>query len=170
MLQFSWLLEPLFTQFSFWDYSIKIFDKLVLIQYWILFWLMRNISKQLHHMSYMILIFAVTCSSMRFKQEVSSGQLKCHTSSWPDVSSRSISSSYDDLKRPVLSSLDVICVVMVVPAGITKIRYLHLQIRTLIIDWVLKAEGFQKLNGAFSRSWTGQIFFWLFCMKMVKYH
>ena len=86
----------------------------------------------------MVLVPAVVVPGVRLKQVVPGGELEGHAGRAPDVCRGSVTRPDDDLQGPVLPSLNVVCEVMMLPAGVTQVSDLDTQGRTLVTHGVLK--------------------------------
>lgn len=73
----------------------------------------------------MIIIFVIIVALSRLKQEITSHHLKDCAGERPDVSRGIVVGTYNDLWRPILTSLDFRSKVMVSPATVTHVAYLY---------------------------------------------
>lgn len=73
----------------------------------------------------MIIVFVIIIALARLKQKVTCDHFKYSTGERPDVSRCVVISTYDNLWRPILTSLDFRSKVMIRPTAVTHIAYLY---------------------------------------------
>lgn len=88
----------------------------------------RHFSKYFHHLSKVIIIFIKSWSFSRLKQEIACYHFKDHTSEWPNICWGPIVNSNNCLRRPILPGLNFTWKMMMIPASISQITNLYLDV------------------------------------------
>ena len=87
-----------------------------------------HLSKQLHHLSEMIVVLVVVASFSRLEQKVSGDHFKNSAGKRPNISRTVVILTNDNFRGSVLSGLNLWGEVMVGPATITHVADLHFHV------------------------------------------